>query len=70
MTFLISHTANDWKAAHILIQVVIEMTIGPVLNDSQLEVVGNLAYEIWNEHFIPIIGNGFIMDDYRMEKVI
>jgi hypothetical protein len=31
-----------------LIQAVIEMTIEPVLNDSQLEVVGNLAYEIWN----------------------
>lgn len=65
-TFLISHTANDRKAAYVYIQAVIEMTIEPVLNDSQIEIVVNLAYEIWNEHFIPIIGKAQV--DYMLEK--
>jgi RimJ/RimL family protein N-acetyltransferase len=60
------HTANDWKDSHILIQAVIEMTIEPVLNDSKIEIVVNLAYEIWNEYFIPIIGKAQV--DYMLEK--
>ncbi|MHC4098096.1 MAG: GNAT family N-acetyltransferase [Planctomycetota bacterium] len=42
------------------------MTIEPVLNNSQIEIVENLAYEIWNEHFTPIIGKAQV--DYMLEK--
>ncbi len=65
-TFLSSHTADRWKTGHICIQVVAEMTIKPVQNESEIEVVVNLAYEIWNEHFTPIIGKAQV--DYMLEK--
>lgn len=42
------------------------MTIKPVQNESEIEVVVNLAYEIWNEHFTPIIGKAQV--DYMLEK--
>lgn len=42
------------------------MTIEPVLNNSQIEIVENLACEIWNEHFTPIIGK--VQVDYMLEK--
>lgn len=42
------------------------MTIESVLNESEIEVVESLAYEIWNEHFIPIIGKAQV--DYMLEK--
>ena len=65
-TFLIAHAAGNWKTGHICIQVVTEMTIQPVQNESEIEVVVNLAYEIWNEHFTPIIGKAQV--DYMLEK--
>lgn len=42
------------------------MTIQPVQNESEIEVVVNLANEIWNEHFTPIIGKAQV--DYMLEK--
>jgi ribosomal protein S18 acetylase RimI-like enzyme len=42
------------------------MTIQPVQNESEIEVVVTLAYEIWNEHFIPIIGKAQV--DYMLAK--
>ncbi|MHC4694131.1 MAG: GNAT family N-acetyltransferase [Planctomycetota bacterium] len=42
------------------------MTIEPVLNESEIEIVENLASEIWNEHFTPIIGKAQV--DYMLEK--
>ena len=42
------------------------MTIEPVLNESEIEIVENLAYEIWNEHFTHIIGKAQV--DYMPEK--
>ncbi|NIP28590.1 MAG: GNAT family N-acetyltransferase [Phycisphaerae bacterium] len=42
------------------------MEIEPVLNESEIEIVENLAYEIWNEHFTPIIGKAQV--DYMLEK--
>jgi RimJ/RimL family protein N-acetyltransferase len=42
------------------------MTIEPVLNESEIEIVENLACEIWNEHFTPIIGKAQV--DYMLEK--
>ncbi len=42
------------------------MTIQPVQNESDLEIIVNLACEIWNEHFTPIIGKAQV--DYMLEK--
>lgn len=42
------------------------MTIQPVQNESQMEIVVSLACEIWNEHFTPIIGKAQV--DYMLEK--
>lgn len=65
-TLLISLTADNWKMDYTCIQVVMEMTIEPVQNESEIKVIVNLAYEIWNEHFIPIIGKAQV--DYMLEK--
>ena len=43
-----------------------KMVIERVSNRSQIEIVEKLAYEIWNEHFIPIIGKAQV--DYMLEK--
>lgn len=37
-----------------------------VHSDEQIEAVARLAYEIWNEHFPPIIGQAQV--DYMVEK--
>ena len=42
------------------------MNIGKVSTETQIEYVGSLAYEIWNQHFIPIIGKAQV--DYMLEK--
>ncbi len=42
------------------------MTIEPVQSEREIEIVVNLAYKIWNEHFIPIIGKAQV--DYMLEK--
>jgi RimJ/RimL family protein N-acetyltransferase len=42
------------------------MTIEKVSTESQIETVARLAHEIWNQHFIPIIGKAQV--DYMLEK--
>ncbi len=42
------------------------MNIEKVSNQSQIETVAGLAGEIWNQHFIPIIGKAQV--DYMLEK--
>jgi RimJ/RimL family protein N-acetyltransferase len=49
------------------------MTIEPVLNESEIEIVENLAYEIWNEHFTPIIGKaqvGYMLEKFQSREAI
>lgn len=38
----------------------------PVQEDSQVKELAGLAHEIWNQHFVPIIGQGQV--DYMIEK--
>lgn len=38
----------------------------PVVNDNQIAAVASLAHEIWNRHFVPIIGQAQV--DYMLEK--
>lgn len=40
--------------------------IGPINNDQHICIVAKLAVEIWNEHYIPIIGKNQV--DYMLEK--
>lgn len=42
------------------------MFIEKVISDNQVEIIETLAYEIWNEHFTPIIGQAQV--DYMLEK--
>ena len=42
------------------------MLIERVSDNNQIEIIEELAYEIWNEHFIPIIGKAQV--DYMLEK--
>jgi len=42
------------------------MTIEKVSTETQIETVARLAFEIWNQHFIPIIGKAQV--DYMVEK--
>lgn len=42
------------------------MTIEKVSTDAQIETVAQLACEIWNQHFVPIIGKAQV--DYMVEK--
>ena len=42
------------------------MTIEEVKTEAQIETVARLAHEIWNQHFIPIIGKAQV--DYMVEK--
>ncbi len=42
------------------------MTIEKVSTKTQIETVAGLAHEIWNQHFIPIIGKAQV--DYMLEK--
>ena len=42
------------------------MKIEEVLNSQQIMIVEKLACEIWNQHFIPIIGKAQV--DYMLEK--
>lgn len=37
-----------------------------VLDDVQIKIVDKLAYEIWNEYFVPIIGKNQV--DYMIKK--
>ena len=43
-----------------------EMIIEELSNEAQIEIVAKLAFEIWNEHFTPIIGKAQV--DYMVEK--
>ena len=42
------------------------MLIETVSAENQIEIIVGLAYEIWNEHFTPIIGKAQV--DYMLEK--
>ncbi len=42
------------------------MKIEEVLNKQQIKIVEKLACEIWNQHFIPIIGKAQV--DYMLDK--
>jgi len=42
------------------------MNIEKVSNETQVGTVVRLAFEIWNQHFIPIIGKAQV--DYMLEK--
>jgi ribosomal protein S18 acetylase RimI-like enzyme len=42
------------------------MTIEKVSTETQIETVAGLAHEIWNQHFVPIIGKAQV--DYMLEK--
>jgi diamine N-acetyltransferase len=42
------------------------MHIKPVSDEDQIETIERLAAEIWNQHFIPIIGKAQV--DYMLEK--
>ncbi len=42
------------------------MIIERILDETQIETVAKLAFEIWNQHFIPIIGKAQV--DYMVEK--
>ena len=42
------------------------MNIERVSTETQIETVARLACEIWNQHFIPIIGKAQV--DYMLEK--
>lgn len=43
-----------------------DMHIKPVSDESRIEIIERLAVEIWNQHFIPIIGKAQV--DYMLEK--
>jgi diamine N-acetyltransferase len=43
-----------------------EIIAEEVFNEAQIQTVEKLAYEIWNEHFTPIIGKAQV--DYMLEK--
>ena len=42
------------------------MNIEKVSAEAQIETVARLAFEIWNQHFVPIIGQAQV--DYMVEK--
>ena len=42
------------------------MLIKKVSDNNQIEIIAGLAFEIWNEHFTPIIGKAQV--DYMLEK--
>ncbi|MHC4170757.1 MAG: GNAT family N-acetyltransferase [Planctomycetota bacterium] len=42
------------------------MNIEKVSTETQIEAVARLAFEIWNQHFIPIIGKAQV--DYMVDK--
>jgi ribosomal protein S18 acetylase RimI-like enzyme len=42
------------------------MNIEKVSTETQIETVARLAFEIWNQHFTPIIGKAQV--DYMVEK--
>ena len=42
------------------------MNIEKVSTEAQIETVARLAFEIWNQHFTPIIGEAQV--DYMVEK--
>jgi len=44
------------------------ITFDRVTNDSDIEAVAALAHEIWNEHFVPLIGQAQV--DYMLEKFL
>ena len=49
------------------------MTVEKVSTEAQIETVARLAYEIWNEHFIPIIGKAqvdYMLDKFQSKKAI
>ena len=43
-----------------------DMHIKPVSDENQIEMIERLAVEIWNQHFIPVIGKAQV--DYMLEK--
>ena len=49
------------------------MLIEIVSGKNQIEIIAGLAYEIWNEHFTPIIGKAqvdYMLDKFQSKKVI
>ena len=48
------------------IQMNTDFYIHPIKNDSDIHAVADLAEEIWNQHFVPIIGKGQV--DYMVNK--
>ena len=49
------------------------MLIEIVSGENQIETIVGLAYKIWNEHFIPIIGKAqvdYMLDKFQSKKVI
>ena len=40
----------------------------PVQNEEQIKTLSNLACEIWNQHFVPIIGKAQV--DYMLNKFL
>jgi RimJ/RimL family protein N-acetyltransferase len=50
--------ADSWTETDIICE--------EVFSEAQIQIVEKLAYEIWNEHFTPIIGKAQV--DYMLEK--
>lgn len=50
--------AGSWTETEIIVE--------EVFKETQIQMVEDLAYEIWNEHFTPIIGKAQV--DYMLDK--
>lgn len=49
------------------------MNIEKVTTETQIETVARLAFEIWNQHFTPIIGKAqvdYMVDKFQSKKAI
>ena len=49
------------------------MIVEEVLNEAQIEIIEKLACEIWNQHFIPIIGKAqvdYMLETFQSKKAI
>lgn len=49
------------------------MNIEKVSTESQIETVARLAFEIWNQHFTPIIGKAqvdYMVEEFQSKKAI
>lgn len=43
-----------------------DLNIQPAVSKEQIETIASLAFQIWHQHFIPIIGSAQV--DYMLEK--